>query len=270
MFGTTGRQTQLQRVRLLHGGHRHGEQGQAVFVQMNELHGSDELSLEGVDTRSAIGLLARLLETPVGFDGSAEAFMQTLSASDRDALLAALHRRCWGDRIVSTMNCARCRAQFDLSFELSELQRQLVEQGRLRLQARFDQQNAQIDATPPTGEQELAAAESLLAGNTEEALRKLGADGDAASIAVLAQTLEDAAPIVDLELDADCAECGHTQQAHFDLQTFVLQRLLNERELLMHEIHTLALGYGWSLSEIVSLSRSRRRSFVHLLSAHAA
>src|SRR5262245_23409713 len=98
---------------------RHLRTGPAVYVTLSEPTGHDDLAVDGVDTRAAVALLSRLLQ------GSAVDAAR-LAASDRDALFAALHRQCWGDRIVSTLICTACARPFDLSFELSAVQRSLA------------------------------------------------------------------------------------------------------------------------------------------------
>jgi hypothetical protein len=250
-----------QRIRL-----RHMQSSGPVFVHLHELNGDDELALDGVNTEAAMRLLARLIEPACAAvdDQDAEQLLLLMPAADRDALLAVLHRRCWGDRIVSTMRCKQCSVQFDLSFTLSELQRTLHEQGQQWLEEHFAQQ---VPPVPPAGRQELDAAESMYADQADQALRVL--TGHTEERLALAELLEHAAPIIDLDLDAECAECGHAQQAHFDLQSFVLQRLLNERDLLLHEIHTMACGYHWPMHDILALPRTRRRQFVQLLSGAA-
>ena len=262
-------QRQRQRIRLRYtNGRRQGTPStEPMFVHLHELCGNDELALDGVNTAAAMRLLARLVEPACAASDEqcAEQLLQIMPAADRDALLAVLHRRCWGDRIVSTMRCKQCGAQFDLSFTLSSLQKQLHDSAQQWLAEHFP--NQQSTPAPPSGALELAAAECLYADQPLHARQIL--TNSSASPGALADFLEHAAPILDLDLDAQCAECGHAQQAHFDLQSFVLQRLLNERELLLHDIHVMACGYHWSMDDILSLPRSRRRVFVQLLSGAA-
>ena len=94
-----------------------GEGGRAV-VALREPTGRDEMAIEGVDTGCAVALLGRLLDQEAPEPGR-------MAAADRDALLAAVHRQCWGDRVVSTLTCTACGSRFDLSFQLSEVQRHL-------------------------------------------------------------------------------------------------------------------------------------------------
>lgn len=225
--------------------------GRPVFARLREPCGEDELSVEGVDTRSAVALLERLIAAPARADA--------LAASDRDALLAALHRQLWGDRLVSSLRCPACEAMYDLSFELSALQRQLAqhmpahEVTAARSLRTADGRCWQL----PTADDEAQAANLGLA----QGRAQLAAASTAAlPAAQAALALEALAPLLDVDLDTTCAECGQAQLARFDLQSYVLQRLLDERESLLVELHQLASGYGWSLHDILSLPRSLRRS----------
>ncbi len=70
----------------------------------------------------------------------------------------------------------------------------------------------------------------------------------------LQELLHQAAPLLELELTASGAECGHPNAVQFDIQSYLLGALLGERRRLMTEIHRLATAYGWFLDEILSLS----------------
>jgi hypothetical protein len=227
--------------------------GRPGFARLREPCGEDELSVEGVDTRSAVTLLDRLLVAPERADA--------LAASDRDALLAALYRQLWGDRLVSSLCCTACEAMYDLSFELSELQRQLAQQApphEVTASRSLRTADGACWTLPNADEEEQAAALGLHAGRAQ--LAEASAASGTAAAEDAAAALEALAPLIDVDLDTTCAECGHSQQARFDLQSFVLQRLLDEREGLLAELHRLASSYGWSLREILSLPRSLRRS----------
>jgi hypothetical protein len=231
-------------------------------TRLREPQGSDELAVAGVDTRSAVQLLDRLLE-------AAPCRAAEMSASDRDALLAGLHRRLWGDRIVCTLACPACEANFDLSFGLSALQRRLAEQGApaCTVDARCiaDAQQRRY-ALPGAHDEDEAAGH--VDGVARLAVAIAGQEGVDAT--ELSARLEALAPILDVDLEACCAECGHAQLVRFDVQSFVLQRLLDEREGVLGEVHALARGYGWSLAEIAGLPRGLRRSLVQRLDAPAA
>lgn len=217
-------------------------------LALAEICGHDELAVDGIDTRAAIGLLDRLIDPGLG--GA-----QTVCASDRDALFVALYQRLWGDRISATQDCSACGEKFDLSFQLSALQTHL-----------WTQRPAAEDAPPvPWGMDELTASEKGALAGVQQLMAKLGIDPDQLDIAC--EALQSHYPLLDLELDNTCPECGQVQQAHFDLQSFLLMRLLGERPRLYAEIHALAAGYGWPLHDILGLPRNTRRVLVDRVEA---
>lgn len=241
-----------------------------VVARLREPQGADELGVTGIDTRSAVTLLCRLVQgLPAEADGKPMAADQ-LAACDRDALLAALHRMLWGDRIVSSLTCAACGALYDLAFELSAVQRQLGGQSeavRVRRPRCIESRHGEHWTLPDAAAEEAAAlhgdaAQRLLASVT-------GSDSDASDRAAVAERLDTLAPLIDIDLSTECAECGAAQRARFDVQSFVMQRLLDERETVLREVHLLASGYGWSWQEIAGLPRSLRRSLVRQFTAKA-
>ena len=78
--------------------------------------------------------------------------------------------------------------------------------------------------------------------------------------------MEDVAPRVDLELDLTCPECGHRAVVPFDTTSFFLQEMTGRRQQLLREVHSLAIHYHWSEAEILGMVRSRRRTYLELLS----
>ena len=240
-------------------------QAMPLPARLREPHGEDELALDGVDTRAAVALLERLVEV-----SPAAQPVASLSASDRDALLAALHRQLWGDRIVSSLRCPACEAWYDLSFELSGLQRHLARQVAPHMLSGprcLQTADGLAWRLPVAAEEDEAAVLGIEAGAAWLATRCADDDGCEQQAAA---ALEALAPLIDVDLDAPCTECGQPQSARFDIQSFTLQRLLDERDALLAELHTIAAGYGWSLGEILSLPRSLRRSLAQRLGGVAA
>jgi hypothetical protein len=247
----------IERVQLRH------VAAQPQLARLREPKGGDELSVAGVDTRSAVQLLDRLLEAP-------RCDAAQLSASDRDGLLAALHRALWGDRVVSSLECASCGAMYDLSFELSALQRQLMQQVEpvgVEAPRVLETKRGERFRLPSADDEEGAAQLGVAAGRAQ---LLASITREAHPDMAVSERLEALAPLIDVDLDTSCAECGHAALARFDIQSFVLQRLLDEHEGVLSEVHALASGYGWSLLDILSLPRSLRRSLVQRSTAGRA
>jgi len=212
--------------------------GAPARLRLRSLRGDDELAIDGVDTRSAVRLLERLVE-----DGEDRPPVDALCASDRDRLLATVHRQAFGDTISASPACASCGARYDVSFSLAALQRHLDESA-----------NGPVPASLPSGRDEISAGECAWDDGIAQLRR--AADGAAA------EALDVAAPLLDLELEARCPECQLVQEVGFDVQSFLLGVLLAERPLLMQEIHLLASTYHWGLPDILALTRTTRRALV--------
>jgi len=231
---------------------------------LRELTGRDEYGVGGSDTANAIGLLSNLLR----FASNTQSMQAAdLVASDRDLLLAAIYKRAFGDRIESTLNCGQCKQPFDLGFSLAQVIESLdntAQPGEWT-----DLKNGQYETSKgsrfrlPTGNDELAVM-GLSPEEAESLLLQRCADESWERID-LERSLEQVAPLIDLELVARCAECGHVHTVQFDIQTYLLGALVSERRRLLSDINCIAGAYSWSLDEILSLTRSDRRQLVELI-----
>jgi hypothetical protein len=229
--------------------------GARRIARLRELTGRDEHAVGGTNTANAIALLDRLLDDANEGDRLPAA---DLVAADRDRLLAAVYARAFGDRIESTLTCTQCAQPFDLHFSL----RRLIES--------IDQRVVESDSLLPgiripTGRDELAAAD-LSPSEAESFLRARAMEsGEWPDAAAVGEALERIAPLLDLELVARCAECGYVHTIQFDIQSYVLGAILAERRRLLTEVNRVAYAYSWSLEEILSLTRTDRRTFVELI-----
>jgi len=239
-------------------------------IRLRELTGSDEQWVTGVDTGTAIDLLDRLIVRPApGEQANGSPGAASLTVSDRDRLLAAVYRMTFGERIQSTAVCARCGQPFDLEFSMEQLVGVLDRAGETTADGEPDAEirlASGVRLRLPTGADELAILGLPHDEAERELLRRCLVEGsNDVTPEVIEQRITEAAPVLDLDLDAACPECGHEQQVHFDLQFYLLRAIEQERRLLAREVHLLATAYGWSLHEILGLPRSQRRIFVELI-----
>ena len=240
----------------------------AEQARLRELTGRDEFAVGGLNTANAIQLLTSLIDT-ASVPEANQIHAVDLVAADRDRLLAAVYSEAFGDRIESTLTCARCDQPFDLFFSLKRLLSLMKEPSAGEWKAlgdgRFEAANG-LTFRLPKGADELAIVglapeeiESWLLDRCTE-----GGEWPEGRIA-FEQLLEEVAPLLSLELLAPCAECKHVHTVQFDIQSYVLGAILAERRRLLAEINRIASAYSWSLDEILSLTRSDRRQFVELI-----
>jgi hypothetical protein len=243
--------------------------GRVRAAYLRDLTGHDERSVSSTGTLDAINLLDALIEKPlVNEDIALRA--EELTAPDRDRLLGAIYRRVFGDRVENTLTCASCGKPFDLDFSLSELTDSIysrLSNDKLKIHSdgSFETDDG-VRFRLPTGNDELA---SMKLSPDEAALflikSSIIGNEPLRSASDFEEMLDEFAPVIDVELTASCAECGHVHTVEFDIQTYLLGALLGERKRLMSEIHSVAAYYGWTLNEILTLKRTERRQLVDLI-----
>jgi hypothetical protein len=241
--------------------------GSGLAIRLRELTGRDEFEVQGTNTSNAINLVSSLIEG--GPDEGSSIKAMDLVASDRDRVLAGVYTRAFGDRIESTLTCVKCSELFDLNLSLRQVM-QVVEEKQ-----DYDYRslgNGQFETSTgarfrlPTGKDELELAGLSSDLIESELLRRCAEDNNwLEERASFEELLERVAPLLELELVAPCAECGHVHTIQFDMQTYLLGAIMAQRRRLLAEINRLARAYSWSLDEILSLARSNRRHLVELI-----
>lgn len=238
---------------------------------LRELCGLDEQSVTGIDTRTAIQLLGRLLVAESDADLQPCQAVD-LTVADRDVLLAAVYERTYGSMIESTLECSSCSASFVLDFSLPDLVAKVYQ---AREQVGVSRQADGTYLLPngccfrlPTARDEMDVLGMSIAEVDKALLSRCLIEGDVQTHRhAVEQAMEQLAPAVDLDLDACCPECDALQAIRFNLQSYLLEALLQDRARLAREVHRLATAYGWSLNEILSLTRMQRRTHVKLIEA---
>lgn len=243
----------------------------SVRLKLRELNGFDEQSVSNVDTATAINLIDRLL---VRLSGSFAENLKAaeLTSSDRDRLLAEVYDQTFGPRIESTIRCESCAELFDLTFTIRDLIGSLNSASSAPRDPDGTYRMANgLRFRLPIGTDELAVVGLEPDVALQELIKRcvLGSNESIGAIEIdeVQEAMEDVAPILDRELEARCPECGSKHSVHFDIQFYLLRAFLQEKKRVGREIHRLAIAYGWSLNEILSLTRSQRRTFVELIEA---
>ncbi len=243
------------------------------LVMLNELSGHDEKTVCDTTTATAISVLDRVANSVC----SSEINVDKFTPWERDRLLVKLYQRTYGNRISSTVTCKSCNEKFDLDFVLTELAIHCQPGAMPELILQHDTSTYELVKSGtrfrlPTGKDECAIAHL----DTEQAKLALieaclcGSEFNSLTDSELAE-IQDAmkllSPVIDLDLDAGCAECGQSQQVRFSVQDYLLSSLLKDKENLFMEIHMLAGFYNWSLNEILDLKRSERKKLAVMIDA---
>lgn len=92
--------------------------------------------------------------------------------------------------------------------------------------------------------------------------------GDALPEAVreaVAAAMAQADPLSEVLVDVTCPGCGSAFASHLDIATFVWAELGAKGRQLLLEVDALARAYGWSETEVLTLSTSRRAAYLQII-----
>ncbi len=232
-------------------------------VTLRSLRGADEMTVENTGTKILVSLLESLIQPEA--NGKNIGASQIVTA-DRDRLLAQLYISLYGAKIESTLSCRECGQKFDLDFSLDKL---------------LDHYHPVTDTLPPDGRYQLEPGICFRLPNGEDEMLINGFGGPEAEKHLLERCLlegnpetdnekvqskmAELAPVLSVDMQATCPECNHAQQVQFDMQTFFLTKLKQERPVLIREVHSIASQYHWSQQEILDLPRSLRKQYAALI-----
>lgn len=207
--------------------------------------------------------------------------LSRLPLGRRDALLMRLRERTFGRRIQGFARCPKCDARLEFPLDLGTYdteaalatlptEEEITAEGysvRYRLP---DSADLVAMARSP----DVESARQLLTARCVLAAEKDGRPVPAAELpeevlAALGAGMEALDPLAYLSLAIECARCGHEWLVLFDIGTILWQEIERSAEGLLDDVQALALAYGWSEAEILSMSDARRRFYLSKLPSTA-
>jgi hypothetical protein len=207
----------------------------------------------------ALGPLSRALMLAAAGSGEREEAVVDWPLGRREAALIGLRTACFGNAIPASVACPACGERLEFEIDAAD--------------AMFDDDEAPLALAsgarfraPTTADLMIAAREKSLA---EGARRLIGRcrldDGPALSDADveeadrrMAEWRRGAA----IALRLGCAECGHGWSDEFDAAAYLWIEIEASARDLLDEVHWLASRYGWSETQILSLSPARRATYL--------
>jgi hypothetical protein len=183
----------------------------------------------------------------------------------RNLALLRLRRELFGDRLDACVDCPGCSERLEFPLSASALGGPATAAGQastfevdghgFRLPSTRDLARVADELEP-----QRAAARLLSALATTELAPALEASSE--FLARFETALESADPCGDLALDLECPSCHREWTAPFDVATFVWDELERRAQHWLDDVHLLASAYGWSESQTLALSESRRRAYL--------
>jgi hypothetical protein len=254
----------------------------AQDVILRPIDGEDELfvldtAMARLPSERATALLARCLR-----EGAPLAW--ALTVGDREALLLHLRRLAFGDRIECVLRCPAesCGERMEFTLDVADLLVPPYPDARQREELALDADGATFVVTfrlPNAADLDAAAviARSDPTEGGAELFRRcvLAASRSGAAVQVdglpesvrsaVSDRMEERDPQAAIELEVACPSCARSFSATFDTASFFLHELEDRAARVLDEIHTLAMSYHWSESEILRMPPRRRERYLERL-----
>jgi hypothetical protein len=199
-----------------------------------------------------------------------------LTVGQRNAALLKIHTRAFGERLEGFVRCPACDESLEVALGEAQVRAILATEARAGehelpldgFELRFRLITC-ADLEAAAGSADAAAAQRLL---VERCVLEARREGEAIAprelpeevVAALADRLAALDPQAEISLAVSCPECGHEWRAALDAASFLWSRVSAAARGLLEEVHILATSYGWTESEVLALSRRRRRAYLEL------
>jgi hypothetical protein len=247
-------------------------------AELRPLTGREEEYLASLAEETPSGaaitqLLARCLRRVGGVAPVDAELVRGMLVGDREYLIMKLRQMTSGDKMLAIVRCPveDCGKNMEVPLSLAELP---VEERPVRA-AVFTMELGESDdlvefRLPTGGDQEALAPLAGEPGAIEELLKRCvlrmsGSPTLATVGRIVEERIEELAPRMEIEIEAVCPECGCPFSAPLDIAGFILSELLADVRNLRREVHFLAWHYHWPESEILAMTRRKRRRYIELV-----
>lgn len=229
-----------------------------------------ELAADQRPAERALTLLAAAID-----DESTEQLAK-LSLGQCDEHLLKLRERTFGPKLSAISNCPGCDETLQFEINAADIRGapasgpgETIELTHGEYEVRFRlPNNLDIIALNPNADNQENRAHLLKRcvlsahhGKSVVAAEDLPPD----VVGALADRMARADPQGDVQLALACPQCGQTWQSTLDVASFFWSEINAWAGRLLNDIHTLASAYGWSETEILSLSAARRHAYLELV-----
>jgi hypothetical protein len=182
----------------------------------------------------------------------------------RNAALVRLRRAWFGSAIAGWVACPQCGERLEFSLDAGMLLEQesaaatpLTVDGRsFRAITSRDLASVAAESDERTAAHKLlrlcCGEESQLSDEELEVIGELMAEHD---------------PLAETLLDLSCVACGHGWQEPLDIAAWLWAEIDARARRLLCDVHTLAVAYGWTEREILTLSEPRRAIYLEMVQA---
>jgi len=199
--------------------------------------------------------------------------LSEMAIGRRDTLLLQIRRHTFGDCIEAYVECPDCRGGLEVTFSCETLLEGVPENAVARRTVEYD--GIAWDLRAPNSRDMAAVAVAQDVGVAKETLlarcvqRKEAYSDNPGPVPpalqdIVGRELAVLDPQAEILIDLTCQVCGHTWQTVFDIVAFLWREIHTKARRLLQEVDVLARTYGWTETEVLGLSETRRRLYVQM------
>ncbi len=186
---------------------------------------------------------------------------------ERNRALLGVHGAWFGSRLHGWCSCPDCSQRVEFDLDTAQLMAPDVrDQPRPRTIAVGDK-----SFRLPTS-RDIAAVLATQGLNSAVAflLKQCQIEGDTASLTArqmeeIGEQMALADPMAEIRLTLRCPACNRAWDGELDIGSFIWAELHSRAGRLLWQVHRLASAYGWSESQILSLSAARRAAYLQMV-----
>ncbi len=197
-----------------------------------------------------------------------------LNIGQRDTLLFRFRQLNFGSRMDSYAECPKCGAELESSMDIEKLlssqtsadagERSAAFDGfviRYHLPNSIDLAECFKSGIPSS----LSLLENCVSGVTGEVESKSVRELPQEVTSSLVSLMSEQDPFSDVKISMQCNQCGHQFSALLDILSFVWKELTQKVGRLLQEVYILAVNFGWSERDILSMNSSRRKIYLDMV-----
>ena len=243
---------------------------------MNKLSASELLNIWEFGRSKTFASQALLLLSTSCPERSIDTLAE-LSIGQRDALLLTLREMTFGQSLNCMASCPGCSDQLELTLNVADIrvEKKVGSTGELttiieKHEVRFRVPNSK-DIASLHDPKNLAASRKEIYDRCILSICKNGKKIPFDEMPVnvkeeISDLIAKADPQADVLLDLTCPSCNKKWQVVFDIVSFFWIEITSWAYRIMYEVRNLALAYGWSEDDILSMSPWRRHHYLEMIS----
>ena len=213
--------------------------------------------------RGLLALSAALPEVPPGS-------LADWPLGRRNQALVELHCSCFGPSLQGWTACAGCGEKMEFEMDGRVLAKQQADSGCLDATVVVKGQSFRLpssrDLADAAGQSDSrAAAIHLLERCRASAGEPFTWSEEDVEEAGEQMALAD--PLAEIRVALRCPACGNESAETLDIVSFLWGEIQARAKRLLWEVHAIASVYGWTESEVLSLSPARRAHYLEMVQA---